>query len=244
MIGHRGAAGSAPENTLAGFRRAAEMGVRWVELDVQLSADGVPVVFHDDRLERTTNGRGRLVETPLAALRQLDAGAWFDAAFRGQRLPTLEEALTAIAGLGMGLCLEVKADEPRGGRTARVALAQARQTWPANRPPPLVSSFARSALAAAAEAAPDWPRGLLVDSLPDDWAGEARRYGCTSLHTRAGELRATLVQAIKGAGLAVLAYTVDDPGLAETLWGYGVDAVFSDRPERLLPIAEGHTGNL
>ncbi len=237
VIGHRGAAATAPENTLAGFLQAARLGVRWVELDVQLSADDVPVVFHDDRLERTTDGHGRLVETPLSVLRQLDAGAWFDPGFRGERLPTLAEALTAIAGAGLGLCLEVKADEAWGERTARIALATARQLWPADRPPPMVSSFSRSALAAAARVQPDWPRGFLVDTVPEDWADQVRRYGCTSLHTRHGELAPARVRAMKEAGLAVLGYTVNDCELAQALWGAGVDAVFSDYPERLLTIA-------
>ena len=91
VIGHRGIAARAPENTLAGFRRAAELGVAWVELDVQLTSDGVPVVFHDDGLERTTDGQGLLIETPLAVLRGLDAGAWFGPAFAGERADAADQ---------------------------------------------------------------------------------------------------------------------------------------------------------
>ena len=91
MIGHRGAAASAPENTLAGLRCAKALGCRWVELDVRLTADRQPVVIHDNRLQRTTDGRGRVSALPLAAIRRHDAGAWFAPSFAGERVPTLEE---------------------------------------------------------------------------------------------------------------------------------------------------------
>jgi glycerophosphoryl diester phosphodiesterase len=234
VIGHRGVAASAPENTLAGFALAARLGVTWVELDVQLTADSVPVVFHDDALARTTNGAGRLVETPFGQLRRLDAGAWFAADYAGQKVPSLAEALSVIIGAGLGLCLEVKADETRGARTAEIGLAAARRMWPDNLPPPMVSSFAKSALAVAAKAAPDWPRGLLVDDLPADWAEQARLFGCSSVHTRSSELDPARVRSMKDAGLDVLAFTVNDRGLAERLWSWGVNTVFSDCPDRMI----------
>lgn len=234
VIGHRGVAARAPENTLAGFVEAARLGVGWVELDVQLTADEVPVVFHDDGLERTTDGGGRLIETSLAALRRLDAGSWFAPAFAGQKVPTLAEALTTIAEAGLGLCLEIKAGEARGARTAELALAVARRLWPAHRPVPVVSSFAQSALAVAAEQATDWPRGYLMDDLPVGWADQARRFACTGLHIRDGALDESRAQAVKAAGFSLLAYTVNDRKRAEQLWGWGVDGVFSDCPDDLI----------
>jgi len=233
VIGHRGAAASAPENTLAGFRHAARLGVGWVELDVQLTADGVPVVFHDDGLERTTNGQGRLIETSLAALRRLDAGAWFDPAFAGEPVPTLAEAIETLVSLGLGLNIEIKANESRGELTAQDGLAIARRLWPADRPPPLLSSFARSALAAAAIAAPDWPRALLVERVPADVVDQARRLGCEAVNADQQHLTAAVVDEIKAAGLKVLAYTVNQPERAVALWAMGVDGLFSDCPELL-----------
>ena len=102
VIGHRGAAGSAPENTVAGFRKAKALGCRWVEFDVRLTADDEPVVLHDDRLARTTDGRGRVSGLRLAAIRRCDAGAWFHPSFAGERVPRLEEALAVIWDLGLG----------------------------------------------------------------------------------------------------------------------------------------------
>ncbi|MDR3440437.1 glycerophosphoryl diester phosphodiesterase [Telmatospirillum sp.] len=234
VIGHRGVAAMAPENTLAGFALAARSAVGWIELDVQLTADGVPVVFHDDRLERTTDGQGRLVETSYVDLLRLDAGRWFGESFAGQRIPSLAEVLTLLVETGLGLCLEVKADEQRGAQTAVEAIACLRHIWPATASPPLLSSFARSAVAVMADQAPDWQRGLLVEELPDDWHDVTRRLGCHSLHVDQCLLNEQQAAAVKGEGLALLAYTVNDRERAETLWGWGVDALFSDCPENLL----------
>src|SRR6185312_15457641 len=88
VIGHRGASAYAPENTLAGFHVAKARGCIWVEFDVRLCADGVPVVCHDDCLERTSDGRGRISRLPLATIRLCDAGGWFDKKFAGERVPT------------------------------------------------------------------------------------------------------------------------------------------------------------
>jgi glycerophosphoryl diester phosphodiesterase len=233
VIGHRGAAAYAPENTLAGFAHAARLGVTWIEIDVQLTSDGVPVVFHDDHLERTTDGAGRLVETSYVDLLRLDAGRWFGDAFAGQRIPTLVETLAFLAEAGIGLCLEVKADEVRGAATAREALACLARNWPASAPQPLLSSFARSAMVAMAEAAPHLPRGWLVEGLPPDWREASCRFGCKSLHIDQRALDADTAASITGEGLALLAYTVNEPKRAADLWAWGTAALFSDCPDRL-----------
>jgi glycerophosphoryl diester phosphodiesterase len=238
VIGHRGAAAQAPENTLGGFACAARLGIRWIELDVQLTADGVPVVFHDDRLDRTTDGRGLLVETSMADLRRLDAGRWFAERFAGERVPTLAEALSLLLEQGQGLCLEVKADEARGGPTARAALACLRRQWPADGPPLMLSSFAKSALRVLAETAAVWSRGWLIERLPLDWRREVRALGCHSLHLDHAALDEAAVTAVKDEGLALLAYTVNDRARAEQLWAWGVDALFSDCPDPMLGIIE------
>ena len=90
IVAHRGASGLAPENTLAAFRLAIELGAPAVECDVHLSADGIPVVIHDAQLDRTTNGKGPVAEQPFAALQTLDAGGWRDPRFAGERLPALD----------------------------------------------------------------------------------------------------------------------------------------------------------
>src|SRR5262249_49277981 len=102
LIGHRGACGLAPENTVASFRKAEELGVRWVEFAVHLSADGVPVVIHDDTVNRTTSGRGKVAALTLTELQALDAGTWFEPRFRGELVPTLETIVALLGRLGLG----------------------------------------------------------------------------------------------------------------------------------------------
>lgn len=93
IVGHRGAAALAPENTLAGIEKVADIGIHWVEIDTQLSADGIPVIFHDETVDRCTNGSGKLASFTLNELKQFDAGSWFEAAFSHEKIPTLEETL-------------------------------------------------------------------------------------------------------------------------------------------------------
>ncbi len=113
LIAHRGLSARAPENTLAAVRAAHEAGCRWVELDVQLLGDGTPVIWHDRDINRCSNGRGRLADLDIDQARRLDAGSWFDAAFAGESMATLEQMLTLIDELALGLNLELKVNRGR-----------------------------------------------------------------------------------------------------------------------------------
>src|SRR5205814_5101727 len=119
VIAHRGASGTHPENTLAAFRRAVELGADMIELDVQLTRDGEVVVFHDATLERTTDGAGAVSDRTLAEIRRLDAGAWFGPAFRGTRVPTLAEVLAAV-GLPVNVELKPVGDDGLEARALAV----------------------------------------------------------------------------------------------------------------------------
>ena len=130
VIGHRGAAAAAPENTLASIRKAKELGASWIEFDVKLTRDGQAILFHDDRLERTTDGRGAVAATTLAEIKRLDAGSWFGPAFRGEPVPTFDEALMLCAELGLGINVEIKPCRRREAETAAVAMAALLRLWP------------------------------------------------------------------------------------------------------------------
>ena len=116
VIGHRGCAAHAPENTLAGLRAAAAQGVAWVEIDVVLLGDGTPIILHDARVDRTTDGRGALKDLDWPRVARLDAGAWFSPEFSGERVPRLDQALDAVRSLGLGLDLELKTHGDEGVR--------------------------------------------------------------------------------------------------------------------------------
>lgn len=230
IIGHRGLAALAPENTLASFRAAAAHRLAMVEFDVRLSRDGVPLVFHDDTLERTTDGTGPVAERDWADIAALDAGSWFGPAFAGERVPDLEQVLRLCLDLGLAVNMEIKPDRGREAETARLALAAARRLWPASAPPPVISSFARPCLETARNEIPSWPRALLAERRPVDWAEETQALEARALHLDHRFLDAAQVAEAAARGLAVRAYTVNESSRAEELRAWGVDAVFSDKP--------------
>ncbi|MHA1599411.1 MAG: glycerophosphodiester phosphodiesterase family protein, partial [Alphaproteobacteria bacterium] len=131
VMGHRGAAALAPENTLAGMSRAAATGVSWVEFDVMLTGDQVPVLFHDDSLKRITGCRAAMADTPYDVVRTLDAGAWFGPEFAGERIPTLETTLALVRKLGMRANIEIKPTPGRARETAAAAVEVIERCWPA-----------------------------------------------------------------------------------------------------------------
>ncbi len=233
-MGHRGAAESAPENTLAGFRRAKELGAPWVEFDIRLTADRQCVVFHDETLERTTGRAERVDQVPLAVVARLDAGGRFDPAFAGERVPTLDQALAAIAGLGLGANIELKRHPGWEAETARCLAAAVGRGWPEGMAPPLVSSFAHTMLAEARRFAPHLPRAYLVRPLRPGYLEAAAELGCVSVNLYHGELTPEEAEAVKSAGFQLVAWVVDDPERARTYWDWGVDSIITGAPDRMV----------
>lgn len=218
-FGHRGAAGHAPENTLLSIRTAMDLGADWVEIDVQLAA-GELLVFHDERLERTTNGSGRLTEHDLACLRALDAGG-------GERIPLLAEVSGLIAGR-IGLNIELKGP----GTVAPVArhlAALRRDGWPEELL--LVSSFNHRWLEELRQHLP-WVRlGALLVGLPLDDAACAARLHAWSIHPCREFLDSRFVESAHRQGIKVIPFTVNEAAEMRRMRALGVDGVFSDYPE-------------
>lgn len=242
VIGHRGAAARAPENTLAGFRRAKALGCTWVEFDVRLTADGVLVLCHDPKLDRTTNGAGLISTLTLAEVRRCDAGPRFGPEFTGEIVPTLDEALLLCAEIGLGANIEMKADPGRQYATAAAVTETLRRLE--CRLPTLVSSFDITALAALRRRDPDVPLGLLFRVVPRDWSGIAQRLSCAMIGADHRRLRRGRIAEIRAAGYQVAAYTVNDPARARRLYDWGVSAVFSDTPDVILLAAAGDVAPL
>lgn len=234
LIAHRGLSASAPENTLAAVRAAHQAGIAWVELDVQLLADGTPVIWHDASVNRCSNGRGRLAKLSLAEARRLDVGAWFDASFAGERMATLDEMLALIKTLGMGLNLELKLARGRDpAALAETAVPRAMATLPATRL--IVSSFSGPALKAARGLEPDSTRlrlGRLYDKISKRWEADASRLEAFSVHSDWTRLTESRARAIKAAGYRLICYTANAPEAFAPLWQWGVDAAISDDPRR------------
>jgi glycerophosphoryl diester phosphodiesterase len=234
VIGHRGAAMIAPENTVAGARAAASAGAAMIEFDAKLSADGVAMVMHDDTVDRTTDGIGPFAGKSLGALRALDAGGWFDPAFAGERIPTLADMLVACLDLGLAANIEIKPTPGREDDTARTVLETATSIWPAGKPAPLISSFQRRCLTVAAEIMPDWPRGYLIDRLPEDWRAFADAIAAATVNISDTMATPPVIAAIADTGRAVMVYTVNDPIRGRELLNMGAASVITDCPDRLL----------
>jgi glycerophosphoryl diester phosphodiesterase len=220
VIGHRGAAAYAPENTLESLHEAKRRGAPWVEIDVKLTADGVPVLMHDDSLKRTT-GIDRLVAaTPRADL--------------PPSVPTFEATIACLAELGLGCNVEIKPCEGREAETARATVATLRRCWPSTLPPPLLSSFKDASLAAAREAAPEYARALLVGELGEDWAARAQAVGAAGMNVGRRKLTAAGAVAVRRAGYPLAVWTVNDPDEARALVGMGAACIITDAPDVIL----------
>jgi glycerophosphoryl diester phosphodiesterase len=228
-IAHRGGGAAAPENTLAAIRAGAAAGFGMVEFDVMLSRDFVPLLIHDETLDRTTDGSGEVSAHDCAALLRLDAGGWHSAAFAGERLPTLARALDCLLSLNLAANIEIKPAAGYERITGEVAARMIARRWPADVIPPLLSSFSMLALTAASEVAPHLPRGLLFDAIPDDWAALVRSHGAVSVHCNQAGLDPARIEALRDAAVPLLCYTVNDTQRAEALIGAGVAGLFTDR---------------
>ena len=228
-VAHRGAGKLAPENTLAAFRLGAAHGYRMFECDAKLSADGVVFLMHDATLERTTNGHGTGGDLPWQALSQLDAGSWHSRTFAGEPLPTLQALARFCQANGFHLNIEIKPTPGTETVTGEAVARLAAELWQGAPVPPLLTSFKPEALAAARQAAPDLPRGLLVDTLWEGWLEKAQELGCTAVVANQSLWNATNVAQVHGAGLRSLSYTVNDQKAAEHLLALGTDGIITDR---------------
>ena len=230
VIAHRGASAYAPENTLVSFTKAAQMGSRWIEFDVMLSADREVIVFHDETLARTTNGEGRVGDYPYSYLRTLDAGSWFAPEFSGERIPTLDLVAQFLIQTKMSANVEIKPLPGQDRETARRALEEIAKFFPHQDSTILFSSFSVEALQQLREISSDCLLGLLMHEWRDDWQSICDSLGCVSVHVGQKIMTMKMAETIKSTGRKLLCYTVNDPVRAKELFSWGVDAIFSDVP--------------
>ena len=230
VIGHRGAMGYAPENTLASFELALQQGADFVELDVHLSRDGQVVVMHDERLERTTDGRGLVRDWSVSELRRLDAGAWFDPRFAGERVPTLQEVLEWAAGRTR-LAIEIK-NGPLyyDGIEARVVELLRRHDL---RQQAIVISFDHQALRRLRALDEGLLTGALYSCRPADPVGLAAAAGAQVLEPHWSHVTPADVAAAHAAGLLVSTWTTSDPDTMRGLIEAGVDGIATNHPDVL-----------
>lgn len=217
-IGHRGAAGHAPENTLAALERAIGLGVDLVEFDVRRSSDGALVLVHDGTVDRTTTGQGSVASLPLSVLRGLDAGG-------GERIPLLEEALACLNGRS-GAMIELKV---RGIATDVYATVKAVHFQGMV----IYASFFHEELRRVRTVMPDALTLALLEGTPVHSAAFAIGANPTHVGLALNAVTPALVQALQLQGLTVFVYTVDEPDDIARMKGMGVDGIISNFPDRL-----------
>jgi glycerophosphoryl diester phosphodiesterase len=239
IIAHRGARGDAPENTLAAFRMAIDMGADGIECDVDACATGQIVIMHDSSVDRTTDGAGRVHQMALSALRALDAGAWFGPSFAGERVPLLEELLDLARGRAR-VNIEIKSVDARarGVELAVACLVRERHM----EDEVIISSFNPLVLARMRRVAPELRRGLLYSrGLPFPlrrvWA--RRWVGASALHPHLGLVHERYVTRAAQQGYRVNVWTVNAREQMRAMINAGVDAIITDYPARLRALLDG-----
>lgn len=217
IIAHRCGGALAAENSLAGLRVAAQLGCRAVEFDVMLTADGVPILMHDETLERTTRCTGRVAGRTLAEIRTCDPA-----------VPTLAEAIAECQRLGLWANIELKPAIGYEEETGTVVGAWLAQHWGGQG---VISSFSQESALAGRRLLPDTSFALLFEALPDDWRAQCARLGARTVHVAEAQVTPALAATLNAAGVGWACYTVNDRSRAEVLFSLGCLAVFTDRPD-------------
>jgi glycerophosphoryl diester phosphodiesterase len=230
IFAHRGARAYAPENTLAAFNLAVQQGADGIEFDVQLSADGKVVVIHDKTVDRTTDGRGKISELHLDTLKQLDAGAFFDSAFRGERIPTLSEVFQTV-GQKILMNIELKNEyfswDSLPDRVAEIVNDHKVEQRV------IFSSYNPIALIKIKGILPKIPCALLAHGgakgkLECSWGYKI--LGCQALNPPLSSVTEALVQKVHASGKRIYPYTANIPDEINRLLTLGVDGIITDDP--------------
>lgn len=227
LIGHRGAAGLEPENTLRSFERALEEGCDMIEFDVNMTADGIPVVIHDNSVARTTDGTGSVGEMTFDDISRLNAG-------KGERIPSLEEVLEAFWGR-IGMNIELKGEDT-GGPVASLLRMFIDERGGGD---VIVSSFSPINLKEFTDFGTGIPTAVLVDHIP--WGSQefAVLLGSSAVHPNHEFLLKAFVEECHASGLNVNSWTVDDPDDVKKCLEMGVDGIITDRPDLLRDMLRG-----
>jgi glycerophosphoryl diester phosphodiesterase len=230
LIAHRGASLDAPENTMAAFNQAYQMGARAIEFDVMMCADGGLFVFHDDRLERTSNGTGHFCSATSDEIRKLDAGSWFSARFVGEKIPALSEVLQWFITHQVQANIELKPFPGCAKATTEAFLICLKQHWPLDIPQPLVSCFDQEALRICARERPDLPLGVLFHRWNKNWLNMTQAVRAVSVHLNQYIATRKRIKLIQEAGYPVCIYTVNSKRRAARFLAWGANSLLSDYP--------------
>lgn len=242
IIAHRGASRQAPENTMAAFRRALELGAGGIELDVHLSADGHLVVTHDEQVDRTSNGKGLVRDKTFGELKALDFGSWFSPEFKGERIPGLEEVLQLVAGWDGLLNIEIKNGPifyPGIEKAVANAIAQYKLTYRT-----IISSFNHYSLVEIRKLNPEIKTApLYMAGLYEPWE-YARTIGACAIHPLFYNIVPEVMKGCKLNSIMVNPFTVDQPEYIKAMAAAGVDGIITNVPDIALNIVKEMGGRI
>lgn len=234
IIAHRGASKKAPENTMASFKMALDMGVGGIELDVHLSSDGHLVVIHDEKVDRTSNGTGWVKDKSLEDLRSLDFGSWFSPDFSGETIPLLEEVLELTRTWDGLVNIELKNGPVFYPGIEKKLANLLNEFGMTDRT--IVSSFNHYSLVEMKKISPDVRTGVLyISGLYRPW-NYAKIVGADALHPQFYNIVPEIVNGCKENGIAINPYTVDDPKYIKRFADLGVDGIITNVPDVALNI--------
>ena len=232
IIAHRCGGALAPENSLVGLDVAARLGCRGVEFDVMLSADGVSLVIHDETLDRTTTGSGKVASLTATMIRQFDANSRHHKAYGVAPVPTLGEAMTRVVALGLWANIEIKPAQGHEAATGTIVGKWLADHWDGNG---VISSFSQDALRAALSETqmkrPAFYYAALFEALPVEWTSILARTGANAVHMAARHLTSREADALNTLGVPWACYTVNSRNEAARLFALGCAAIFTDRPD-------------
>jgi glycerophosphoryl diester phosphodiesterase len=234
VIAHRGASAVAPENTMAAFRRAVEMGAECIETDLHLSRDGRLVIVHDSTLNRTTSGDGPVKTHTFNELRELDAGRWFSEKYAGEHLPTIEELLDFAGQADLSLYLEIKGGAGYGVERAVISALRGRKESKAT----VVLCFDASVLDRIHQLDRLLMTGLLFESGGEDMVKEAVRVGARQIGPRGDCVTPEMIEDAHRRGLKVVTWTINEAAQMRTLAAAGVDGIMTNYPDRLVAVRD------
>ena len=232
FIGHRGACGIAPENTMSSMLKAKTLGLNFVEVDVKITKDKVPVLLQDETLDRTTNGSGLCCDFTFNELQKLDAGIWFNENYKNEKILSLDKCIDFVSNNQMGINIELKPN--LGKEKENVISVKKILETKKNINKYFISSFDKLSLKYASEILSGIPRGYLINNNHTSLSEIVKicnKYNCFSIGLNIDYLNSEIVKFFKKNNLVVTIFSVNEINIAKNIFSWGADSVFTDRPD-------------
>ncbi len=233
LILHRGASAYAPENTLEALHLAADMGARWIETDVRNTSDDQLVMIHDDSVNRTTDGAGRVAQQTLQAIQDYDAGGWFSGKHRGCFIPTMKQYLAVTQERDLSLVLELKDVAGWEEKLTHLVASEIREIWTSDPERLVISAFSERCLKAAKQVLPEFPRCLALTAVPEDPAQRLADVDAQMMHLQQSFAGQTELELLSNTGMEFGFATVNNPERAQFLLENGASSILTDKPDLL-----------